>query len=310
MDSPQVRPSLPKPRAELPSKTGYIRPAMIAVPPVWRLLLALVILGLAAGFALDHLAWDIPATLVALVVLTDVLRSLRRGLPGADTIALLAIAGALALSEHLAAIIIALMVAGGSALEEFAHARARRELGALMDRAPRIAHRQNGDHLVDVPIDAVQPDDLLLIKPGDNVPVDGIVAAEAATLDESALTGEPLAVTRQQGDLVRSGVVNAAAPFTLRAAASAERSTYAAIVRLVREAERERPPLVRLADRWALWFLPITLLLSGGAWWFAADATRALAVLVVATPCPLILAAPVALICGVSRAARLPDMAE
>jgi heavy metal translocating P-type ATPase len=277
---------------------------MIALPPVRRLLLALVILGLAGGFAFGPLAWDIPAALVALVVLIDVLRSLRRGLPGVDIIALLAIAGALALGEHLAAIIIALMVAGGSALEEFAHARARRELGALMDRTPRIAHRQDGDRLVEVPIAAVRPDDLLVIKPGDIVPVDGIVAAEAATLDESALTGEPLAVTRQQGDTVRSGVVNAAGPFTLHATASAERSTYAAIVRLVRHAESERPPLVRLADRWALWFLLVTLLLGGGAWWIAGDATRALAVLVVATPCPLILAAPVALICGVSRAAR------
>jgi P-type E1-E2 ATPase len=133
------------------------------------------------------------------------------------------------------------MLAGGSALEEFAHARARRELRALKDRAPRIAHRQDGDRLVDVPIDAVRPDDLLVIKPGDVVPVDGIVAAEAATLDESTLTGEPLAVTCQHGDTVRSGVVNAAGPFTLRATASTERSTYAAIVRLVRDAERERP---------------------------------------------------------------------
>jgi heavy metal translocating P-type ATPase len=277
---------------------------MIALPPLRRLLLVLVLLGLAAGFAFGRLAWDAAAALVALVVLADMMGSLRRGVVGVDVIALLAIVGALALGEHLAAVIIALMVAGGSALEEFAQARARRELASLVSRVPRIAHRQQGDRVADVPVDAVAPDDLLMIKPGEIVPVDGTVAVDAATLDESALTGEPLPVTRKQGDGVRSGVLNAGAPFTLRATASAERSTYAAVVRLVQAAERERAPLVRLADRWALWFLAVTLVLAGGAWWLAADPVRALAVLVVATPCPLILAAPVALICGVSRAAR------
>jgi heavy metal translocating P-type ATPase len=223
---------------------------------------------------------------------------------GVDLIALLAIVGAVMLGEHLAAVIISLMVAGGSALEEFAQARARRELAALIGRTPRIAHRQETDRVIDVPIDAVRPDDMLVIKPGEIVPVDGLVDTEAVTLDESALTGEPLPVTRVHGDVVRSGVMNAGGPFALHATASAERSTYAAVVRLVQMAERERPPLVRLADRWALWFLLVTLALAAIAWWLAGDATRALAVLVVATPCPLILAAPVALICGVSRAAR------
>ena len=276
----------------------------MSLPPLRRLLLALVLLGLVAGFAVGPMAWDAPAALVAVIVLADLVRSLRRGVLGVDIIALLAISGALALGEHLAAVIIALMVAGGSALEEFAQARAGGELAALLGRAPRIAHRQEADCIVDIPIDAVLPDDLLVIKPGETVPVDGIVAAEAATLDESALTGEPIPVTRAHGDVARSGVVNAGGPFPLRASASAERSTYAAVVRLVQAAERERPPLVRLADRWALWFLLVTLVLGGGAWWLAGDASRALAVLVVATPCPLILAAPVALICGVSRAAR------
>jgi heavy metal translocating P-type ATPase len=278
--------------------------AGMRLPPLRRLLLAAVLVGLAAGFGVGRLAWDVPATLVALVVLADLVRGLRRGILGVDVIALLAIAGALALGEHLAAVIVALMVAGGSALEELAQARARRELAALLGRTPRIAHRQDGDRVVDIAIDAVAPDDLLVIKPGEIVPVDGSVVTEAATLDESALTGEAMPVTRAAGDAVRSGVVNVGAPFTLRAAASAERSTYAAVVRLVRSAGQERPPLVRLADRWALWFLLVTLALGGGAWWLAGDATRALAVLVVATPCPLILAAPVALICGVSRAAR------
>jgi heavy metal translocating P-type ATPase len=277
---------------------------IMRLPPLRRLLLDAVLLGLAAGFVVGSPAWDIAAALVAVVVLVDLVRALRRGVLGVDVIALLAIVGAIALDQHLAAIIIALMVAGGSALEEFAAARARRELAALVGRTPRVAHRRAQDGVVDVPVNTVQPNDLLLIKPGEIIPVDGTIAAVSATLDEAALTGEPLPVTRVQGDAIRSGVVNAGGPFDLRATATAAHSTYAAVVRLVHAAERERPPLVRLADRWALGFLAVTVLLGGGAWWATGDAMRALAVLVVATPCPLILAAPVALICGVSRAAR------
>jgi heavy metal translocating P-type ATPase len=272
--------------------------------PLRRLLVVFVLLGFVGGFAFGRLAWDIPAAVVGLIVLTDMVDSLRRKIVGVDVIALIAILGALALGEHLAGVIIALMVAGGSALEEFAQARARRELSALVGRTPRIAHRQQGNDVIDVPIDSVQPGDLLMIKAGEIVPVDGTVATDAAVLDESALTGEPYAVTRPQGDAARSGVVNAGGPFTLRAVARAEHSTYSAVVHLVQAAQHERPPLVRLADRWAFWFLLATLGLAGGAWWFAGEATRGLAVLVVATPCPLIIAAPVALICGVSRAAR------
>ena len=277
---------------------------MMILPSLRRLLLASVLLGFAAGLLAGNVAWDAAAALMAVVVAVDLTRALLRGMLGVDVIALLAIVGALALGEHLAAVIIALMIAGGSALEEFAEARARRELAALLGRTPRIAHRQQADRVEDVPVDSVQPNDVLLIKPGEIIPVDGTIETAAATLDESALTGEPIPLTRTHGETVPSGVVNAGGPFSLRATATAAHSTYAAIVRLVHTAESERPPLVRLADRWALGFLPATLLLGGIAWWIAGDATRALAVLVVATPCPLILAAPVALICGVSRAAR------
>ena len=269
-----------------------------------RLLPVLVLAGIAAGFVVGPLAWDVPAGLVALLIAFDILNSLRRGAFGVDVIALLAIAGALAMGEHLTAGIIALMVAGGGALEAFADARARRELASLLDRTPRVAHRQTDDSITDIPVDAVRPGDRLLVKPGEIVPADGTIVAAAATLDESALTGEPIPVTRPPGDAVRSGVVNAGSPLLLLATATAERSTYAAVVRLVRQAEQETAPMVRLADRWALVFLPVTLVLAGGAWLLTGDAQRALAVLVVATPCPLILAAPVALICGISRAAK------
>nr|WP_283949802.1 heavy metal translocating P-type ATPase [Limobrevibacterium gyesilva] len=251
-----------------------------------------------------RILWIAAAVPVAALVARDTLRTLRGGALGVDIVALVAIAGALALGENFTAALIALMVAGGNALEEFAEARARRELTALVSRTPRIAHRQDGAGIADIPVADIRPGDLLLVKPGETLPVDGTVQDAAAVLDESALTGEPLPVTRAPGDPARSGVVNAGSPFVLRATATADASTYAAIVRLVQAAEGERPPMVRLADRWALWFLPFTLVAAGAAWALSGSAERALAVLVVATPCPLILAAPVALVCGVSRAAR------
>ncbi|MDR3536692.1 MAG: heavy metal translocating P-type ATPase [Acetobacteraceae bacterium] len=275
---------------------------MISSSALRRVLLMLVLVVLAAGFVAGPLPWMIAAALVAVVVAADVVRGLWRGALGVDVIALLAILGALALGEHLASIIIAVMIASGGALEEFADARARQELAALLGRTPRLAHRRTGDTVADVAVAAVQPGDILLVKPGETVPVDGTLE-EPATLDESALTGEPMPVPRAIDEPVRSGVVNAGGPFGLVATQTAERSTYAAVVRLVQAAEAEQPAMVRLADRWALGFLGATLAVCAVTW-LLADAPRALAVLVVATPCPLILAAPVALICGISRAAR------
>ncbi len=276
-----------------------------------RLLLGFVLLALTAGGGamalarpdLARLAWDLPAALVAAVVVHDLLAALRRGVLGVDAIALLAILGALVLGQALAGAIIALMVAGGTALEEFAARRARRELTSLLARAPRRAHRQDGAALTDIAVEDIRPGDTLLVRAGEVVPVDGRLC-DAASLDTAALTGEPVPIEAAAHAAVASGVVNAGAPFTLRATATAAASTYAAIVRLVTAAEAERPPMVRLADRWATAFLAITLVLAGAAWAASGEAVRALAVLVVATPCPLILAAPVALIAGISRAAR------
>jgi heavy metal translocating P-type ATPase len=224
---------------------------------------------------------------------------------GVDVIALLAMAGALALHEYLAGAVIALMLSGGRSLEDYAQARAKRELAALLHRAPRTAHRYQGETLSTINVEDVRRGDLLLIKPGEVLPVDGLVADAVAILDESALTGEARALERKQGEQVRSGTVNAAnAPFRLRATAPAEESTYAGIIRLVREAQQSKAPLVRLADKYAFLFLPLTILVAGAAWLISGDPVRALAVLVVATPCPLILAAPVAIVAGISRAAR------
>ena len=215
---------------------------------------------------------------------------------------MLALLGAIIVGEYLAGAVISLMVASGQALEAWAAGRARRDLGALLERAPRTARRYDNGGLQTVAVDAVAPGDRLLIGLGELVPVDGTLM-DGAVLDESALTGESLPVEAAEGEPVRSGVVNAGSPFDLRVTATSADSTYAGIVRLVREAESSEAPFVRLADRYALWFLAFTL---GGAAlaWAAGGAARAVAVLVVATPCPLILAAPIALVAGLSRAAR------
>ena len=229
--------------------------------------------------------------------------SIRRGRVGVDVIALLALAGAVAVRELLAAAVISVMLTSGRWLEAWAAERARHDLNALLARAPRTARRYRGGSLETVSLDTIAIGDLLLVAPGDVLPVDGTVTAGVAVLDESAITGEALPVERGPGDSARSGTLNAGAPFDLRAATSAADSTYAGIIRLVSEAESSQAPFVRLADRYAMWFLPLTLAVAGAAWALG-GATRAVAVLVVATPCPLILAAPVALVSGLSAAAR------
>jgi heavy metal translocating P-type ATPase len=282
--------------------------------PGWRAaaLLALALAGLAGGLGAwlagaiqlgDRLlALTVAAGLVPLAV--SVARALARRQPGVDLIALLAMAGALALGELLAGAVIAVMLASGRLLEAYAGERARRELRALLERAPRTAHRYQDGRLASLPLEEVRPGDRLLVKPGEVVPVDGLVRGPAAVLDESALTGEAELVERGEGDRVRSGVVNAGPPFDLHATSTAAASTYAGILRLVEQAQASRAPFVRLADRYALAFVPLTLAVAATAWLVSGEATRALAVLVVATPCPLILAAPVAIVAGISRAAR------
>src|SRR5579871_5087471 len=260
---------------------------------------------LAGWVEVAALAWA-TATAVALLPLAySVVRGLFSGKAGVDFIALLAMGGALILQEYLAGAVIALMLTGGRALEDFAAARARRELSALVQRTPRIVHRYEGEAIVSAGIETVRPGDVLLVKPGEVVPVDGIVVGSTAVLDEAALTGEADPVERKPGDQVRSGPTNAArTPFNLRATTTAGESTYAGIVRLVQQAQDSKAPLVRLADRYALFFLPLTLLVAAVAWMISGDPVRALAVLVVASPCPLILAAPIAIVAGISRAAR------
>jgi heavy metal translocating P-type ATPase len=199
--------------------------------------------------------------------------------------------------------VIAVMLASGVLLEARAAARARRELSLLVSRAPRVARRHCADGVVEVPVGDVAPGDRLLVGSGEIVPVDGRLL-ESATFDESALTGESRPAERRPGDGVRSGVVNAGNPVDLVATATAEASTYAGVVRLVEQAQASSAPFVRTADRFATAFVPLTLALAGAAWALTGDPVRAVAVLVVATPCPLLLAAPIAFMSGLSRAAR------
>ncbi len=263
-----------------------------------------LILAVAGRGAAADLAWSIPASLVGLWLAASIVRDLLHREAGVDVIAVLAIGGAILFGEYLAAAVIGVMLATGDWLERFAAGRAHRELSALVSRAPRVVHRYEGDTIVDRPIADIAIGDRLVVKPGEVVPVDGNVTTVTAVLDESALTGEARLASRAAGDPVSSGTVNAGAPFDLTAIATADRSTYAGIVRLVQEAQSSKAPFVRLADRFALLFVPLTLAIAGLAWLISGDPVRALAVLVVATPCPLLLAVPIAVVAGISRAAK------
>ena len=292
-------------RRTLPGAGGMASPLGSAVPlglTVAGLVVGGVLHGAGLGAAGD-LTWIVVAGCGIALSLYSTLESLVAGRLGVDVIALLALVGAVAVGEYLAGAVISVMLASGRALEGWAAGQARRELRALLERAPKSAHRYADGALAVVDLEQVVPGDLLLVASGEVVPVDGTLSSSSAVLDESALTGESLPVERVAGDRIRSGVVNAGAPVDLRATTTAAESTYVGVVRLVAEAERSQAPVVRLADRYAVGFLAVTLVTAAVAWAIG-GAGRAVAVLVVATPCPLILAAPVALVSGLSRAAH------
>ncbi len=278
-----------------------------------EILAGVAVVAIAAGFALHlagapaagHQVWRAAVALLAVELAFEVGRTVVVDHHlGVDTIALVAMVGALALGEELAGAVIGLMFTGGAALETVASRRARRELTQLVQRAPRIAQLRVDGGIDEVPVDRVQPGDVVLVRAGEVVPVDGTVVSAEAVLDTSTLTGEPLPVTLRTGMAAMSGTANAGAPFDVRADRPAAESAYAALVRLVEQAQAQRAPFVRMADRYAGIFLPVTLVVASLAWALSGDPVRGLAVVVVATPCPLILAAPIALVSGLSRAAR------
>jgi heavy metal translocating P-type ATPase len=267
-----------------------------------------LVLGLAVSWSgrtdWSALVWAAFTVPVLLVLLVEIVTSFRRGEVGLDIVAALSMTAALAFGENLAAVVVGLMYAGGQNLESFAERRARREMTALLDRVPRTAMRHRDGELEEVGLESIVPGDRLLVRQGDVVPVDGAVAAGLAVLDQSALTGESLPVQQTTGESVMSGSTNVGEAFDLTASHRAAQSTYAGIVRLVEAAQRSKAPMSRLADRFAMVFLGATVVLAGGAWILTGDPIRAVAVLVVATPCPLILAVPVAIVSGLSRAAK------
>ena len=275
-------------------------------------LVAIALLGLAAGGglafsgspALAGTAWAVATLPVLGTLLLQIVASLRRGDVGLDVVAALSMSAALAFNETLAGNVVALMYSGGQLLETFAQGRARREMTALLGRVARTAMRYNASGLEEVSINEIAPGDRILIREGEVLPVDGHVASPFALLDFSALTGESAPQRIAQGDEALSGATAAGEAFELIATRRAAESTYAGIVRLVEAAQRSKAPMVRIADRYAMVFLALTLAIAGAAWMVSQDPIRVLAVLVVATPCPLILAVPVAIISGMSRVAR------
>jgi heavy metal translocating P-type ATPase len=233
---------------------------------------------------------------------------LRRGVVGVDLLAVVAIVSTVLVGELVASLIIVLMLTGGEALEDFAQARAERDLTRLIDRSPRYAHRVSRPtgEVEEVAVSHVEVGDRLLVKPSEVVPVDGVLDPGTAPteFDESSLTGESLPVAHKGGDNVLSGSVNGPTAVTMTATADAGHSQYQNIVALVNEAASHPAPVVRLADRFALPFTALALAIGAVAWLATGDPVRFAEVLVLATPCPLIIAAPIAFLAGTSRAAR------
>jgi heavy metal translocating P-type ATPase len=262
------------------------------------------ILHYAANSSLAAEVWMVGLIATGAPVIWGTLRAAGRGRFATDVVATLSIIGAVALGQPFAGLVIVLMQTGGEALERFAEGRASAAVRALEAAAPRIAHRIVGGHVDDVPVSLVEVGDELVVRPGDLVPCDGLVTEGESELDTSSLTGEAAPIAARAGTTIMSGTLNGFGALRIRTTALAAESQYERIVHLVRTAQASKAPLQRLADRYAIWFTPVTLVVCGLAAWMTHDWTRALAILVVATPCPLILAAPVAIIGGINRAAK------
>lgn len=272
----------------------------------------LALIGLAAGAAarfgagrvdIADLIWLVTLVGGGAPVVYETIKGMLKGNFASDVVAMLAIITAVLTQEYFAGVIIVLMQSGGEALENYSLRRASSSLEKLLARAPRTAHRPTGSQVEEIPVEQVQIGDTLVVRPGDLIPVDGTLISEQAEVDEAALTGEPLSAPKNSGDLLLSGSVNAGDAFEMKATQRSVDSKYAKIIELVRKAQEEKPPLQRLADRYAVWFTPVTLVMCGLGWLITGDVHTILSVLVVATPCPLILAVPVAVISGINRAA-------
>ena len=234
----------------------------------------------------------------------EMIKTLRSGRYGVDVLAITAILATLAVKEYWASLMILIMLTGGDSLEDYANKRAGKELQSLLDNTPRIAHRFKEGKLQDIVIDEINIDDQLLVKPGELVPADGRVTKGESSVDESSLTGESRPETKKPGDQIMSGSLNGDGSIQMIAEKRAADSQYQMIIKLVEESKEKPARFVRLADRYAVPFTLIAYLIGGISWWFSKDPLRFAEVLVVASPCPLILAAPIALVAGMSRSSK------
>lgn len=276
-----------------------------------KLWLTIIIAGIALvlqyGFHYPLLAQiivTIAGAIVAFTMFIGMVKTLRSGKYGVDLLAILAVVATLAVGEYWAAMVILVMLTGGDALEDYAAKKANTELKALLDNSPRFAHLVTPSATQDVPVNDVPVGSKIIVKPGELVPIDGTIIEGSGEFDESSLTGEARPVAKTVGDAVMSGSLNGDEAITLKVTKLAKDSQYQQLVKLVREAEQTPAHFVRLADRYAVPFTIAAILISLFAWWFSKDPRRFAEVLVVASPCPLILAAPVAMVSGMSRASR------
>jgi heavy metal translocating P-type ATPase len=251
-----------------------------------------------------HWVLAIAAGVGAIPLAVDMVKTLRSGRFGIDVLALTAIVTSIILGEYWAAIIIVLMLTGGESLEDYAEKRAKRELTSLISHRPKKAHLLKGRKTVEIRVSEINVADKLTILPGEVIPVDATIIEGTTSLNEASITGESVPVTKNKGDTVLSGSINIDGAITVKALHTAADSQYEQIIKLVRNAAASQSPFVRLADRYSVPFTAISFMIAGAAWFISGDAVRFLEVLVVATPCPLLLGAPIAIISGMSRASK------
>lgn len=266
--------------------------------------LAALILDLTGFDSAAHWVLGITAVIELMPLVWGMVQDVRYGTYGVDLLAATAIATSVIMHEYWAAIVIVLMLTGGESLEDYAEKRASRELDALMTRAPQKAHLLKGRTETDVAVKTLIAGDKIIIRPGEIVPIDGTILDGTASFDEASLTGESLPQTRETGDTILSGSVNMDGEVTVRAIHTAAESQYEQIIKLVQNASKSQTPFVRLADRYSIPFTIVSFGIAILAWILSGDSLRFLEVIVVATPCPLILAAPIAVISGMSRSAK------
>lgn len=252
----------------------------------------------------SHIILAVVSILMVLPMLWEMYKTLRDGEFGVDLLAAVAIITAVLLREYWAAIVVVLMLTGGEALEDYSEERAKKELTALISNVPRIAHLVRGRNVVEIKVHDIAAGNTLEIRPGEMVPVDCVVTEGESSFDESSLTGESLPVDRKPGDKLLSGSINGDVLVRVKALETSENSQYEQIIRLVKQASQTKSSFVRLADRYSVPFTIISFAIAGTTWALSGDPVRFLQVIIVATPCPLLLAAPIAIISGMSRAAK------